>query len=89
MLIIARPVGNRKLSELKSGSEPLQVICSGYSPMCGEGGSVERWRQADLDTNFGSSTCCVALGKVRHLSALSFEMRSTASASQCSVVWKE
>lgn len=79
----------QELSELKSGSEPLRVICSGCSPLHGEGGRVERWSQTDPGTSFGSATCRVASGKVHHLSAFSFEMGSTVSASRCSVVRDE
>lgn len=47
---------------------------------------MERWSQTDPGTSFGSATCRVASGKVHHLSAFSFEMGSTVSASRCSVV---
>lgn len=50
---------------------------------------MERWSQTDPGTSFGSATCRVASGKVHHLSALSFEMGSTVSASRCSVVRDE
>lgn len=46
---------------------------------------MERWSQTHLDSNSGSSTCCVVLGKLCHLSGLIFEMRSIVSTSQCLV----